>query len=77
MVGIEDSFDIEWVRKVVDYFGWVLRERIFEVEDVRDVVKRVMYVIEEFNLMNFVIGLLFYFVFGLVFLDGMCVFFSG
>ncbi len=75
--GTEDSPDIEWARKVADHFGWALRERTFEVEDVRDAVKRVMYAIEEPNPMNLAIGLPLYFASGLASSDGTRVLLSG
>ncbi len=59
--GTEDSPDTEWARKVADHFGWKLREITFDIEDVRDAVKRVIYAIEEPNPMNLAIGLPLYF----------------
>jgi asparagine synthase (glutamine-hydrolysing) len=75
--GTEDSPDIEWARKVADHFGWKLRERIFEIDDVREAAGRVMYAIEEPNPMNLAIGLPLYFASSLASADGTRVLLSG
>ncbi|WP_457741595.1 asparagine synthase (glutamine-hydrolyzing) [Thermococcus sp.] len=75
--GTEDSPDLEWARKVSDYFGWELRERVFTLEDVREAVRKVIFAIEEPNPMNLSIGLPLYFSTELARKEGVKVLLSG
>ncbi|WP_285519823.1 DUF7411 family protein [Thermococcus nautili] len=75
--GTEDSLDLEWARKVADYFGWELRERVFDLNDVEEAVERVIFAIEEPNPMNLAIGIPLYFATGLAKRDGVKVLLSG
>ena len=75
--GTEDSPDLEWARKVADYFGWELRERVFDLEDVEEAARKVIFAIEEPNPMNLAIGLPLYFATGLAGEDGVRVLLSG
>ena len=75
--GTEDSPDLEWARKVADRFGWKLRERIFTLDDVREVVKKVAFAVEEPNPMNLAIGIPLYFATELAGRDGVKVLLSG
>lgn len=59
--GAEKSVDVEWARKVADKFGLKLREYIFDIDDVKEVIPKVAFAIEEPNPMNLAIGIPFYF----------------
>jgi asparagine synthase (glutamine-hydrolysing) len=59
--GAEGSVDVEWARKVADKFGLKLREYIFDIDDVKEVIPKVAFAIEEPNPMNLAIGIPFYF----------------
>ena len=75
--GTEDSPDLEWARKVSDHFGWELRERVFDLDDVEEVVEKLIFAIEEPNPMNLAIGVPLYFATELAKRDGVKVLLSG
>ncbi|AFL95798.1 asparagine synthase [Thermococcus cleftensis] len=75
--GAEGSQDLEWARKVADLLGLPLRERVFDIDDVRDAVPRVAFAIEEPNPMNLAIGVPLYFATELARKDGARVLLSG
>jgi asparagine synthase (glutamine-hydrolysing) len=59
--GAEGSPDLEWARKASDMLGLPLREYVFDIDDVREAVPRVVFAIEEPNPMNIAIGIPLYF----------------
>ncbi|ASI99594.1 asparagine synthase (glutamine-hydrolyzing) [Thermococcus celer] len=75
--GAEGSPDLEWARKVSELLGLPLKERVFDVDDVRDAVPEVIFAIEEPNPMNLAIGLPLYFATGLAREDGCRLLLSG
>ncbi len=75
--GAEGSPDLEWARKAADRLGLPLREYVFNIDDVRDAVPRVVFAIEEPNPMNLAIGIPLYFATGKAREDGVKVLLSG
>ena len=75
--GAEGSPDLEWARKAADRLGLPLREYVFNIDDVRDAVPRVIFAIEEPNPMNLAIGIPLYFATGKAREDGVKVLLSG
>lgn len=59
--GAEGSQDLEWARKVSEKLGLKLREYVFDLEDVKSSLEKVMFAIEEPNPMNLAIGIPIYF----------------
>lgn len=59
--GAEGSQDLEWARKVSEKLGLRLREYVFDLDDVRSSLEKVMFAIEEPNPMNLAIGIPLYF----------------
>ncbi|ASA77884.1 asparagine synthase-related protein [Thermococcus sp. 5-4] len=59
--GAEGSPDLEWARKASELLGLPLREYVFNLDDVREAVPRVIFAIEEPNAMNLAIGIPLYF----------------
>ncbi|ASJ11000.1 asparagine synthase [Thermococcus sp. P6] len=59
--GAEGSPDLEWARKASELLGIPLRERVFDIEDVRDAVRKVTFAIEEPDPVNLSIGIPIYF----------------
>ena len=59
--GAEGSPDLEWARKAAETLGLPLREYIFDLEEVREVVPKVTFAMEEPNPMNLAIGIPLYF----------------
>ncbi|ASJ07513.1 asparagine synthase (glutamine-hydrolyzing) [Thermococcus pacificus] len=75
--GAEGSPDLEWARMAADKLGLPLKEYVFDVEDVRDAVPKVVFAIEEPNPMNLAIGIPLYFATRLAREDGTKVLLSG
>ncbi len=75
--GAEGSSDLEWARKVSEKLGLKLREFVFDIEDVEEAVKRVIYAIEEPDAMNLAIGIPLYFATKAASEDGIKVLLSG
>ena len=75
--GAEGSPDLKWARKAADRLGLPLREYVFNIDDVRDAVPRVIFAIEEPNPMNLAIGIPLYFATGNARDDGVKVLLSG
>ena len=75
--GAEGSPDLEWARKAADRLGLPLREYVFNIDDVRDAIPRVVFAIEEPNPMNLAIGIPLYFATGKAREDGVKVLLSG
>ena len=75
--GAEGSPDLEWARKAADKLGLPLREYVFDLDDVREAVPRVVFAIEEPNPMNLAIGLPLYFATKTARNDGTKVLLSG
>lgn len=59
--GAEGSQDLEWARKVSETLGLELKEDIFDINDVEEVIPKVVFAIEEPNPMNLAIGIPLYF----------------
>ena len=59
--GAEGSQDLEWARKVSETLGLKLKEYIFDINDVEEVIPKVVFAIEEPNPMNLAIGIPLYF----------------
>ncbi|KUK00264.1 MAG: Asparagine synthetase [Thermococcales archaeon 44_46] len=59
--GAEGSPDLEWARKVSEKLGLKLREYVFDLDDVKNSLEKVMFAIEEPNPMNLAIGIPIYF----------------
>ncbi|WP_297420243.1 asparagine synthase (glutamine-hydrolyzing) [Thermococcus sp.] len=59
--GAEGSPDLEWARKAAETLGLPLREYIFDLEEVKEVVPKVTFAMEEPNPMNLAIGIPLYF----------------
>ncbi|NJE60217.1 asparagine synthase-related protein [Thermococcus sp. 21S7] len=59
--GAEGSPDLEWARRASELLGLPLREYVFDLDDVREAVSRVVFAIEEPNAMNLAIGIPLYF----------------
>ncbi|WP_324736186.1 asparagine synthase (glutamine-hydrolyzing) [Thermococcus sp. SY098] len=59
--GAEGSQDLEWARKVSDMLGLGLKEYVFDISDVEEVIPKVVFAIEEPNPMNLAIGIPLYF----------------
>ncbi|NJE07943.1 asparagine synthase (glutamine-hydrolyzing) [Thermococcus sp. M39] len=59
--GAEGSQDLEWARKVSEVLGLKLKEYIFDINDVEEVIPKVVFAIEEPNPMNLAIGIPLYF----------------
>ncbi|ASJ04970.1 DUF7411 family protein [Thermococcus barossii] len=68
--GAEGSPDLEWARKASELLGLPLREYVFDMDDVREAVPRVVFAIEEPNAMNLAIGIPIYFATKLAGSDG-------
>ncbi len=75
--GVEGSPDVTWARRVSDALGLPLRERLFDEEDVKEAVAKVIFAIEEPSAMNLAIGLPMYFATKLARADGVKVLLSG
>ncbi|ASJ09616.1 asparagine synthase [Thermococcus siculi] len=75
--GAEGSPDLEWARKASETLGLPLREYVFDIDDVREVVPRVVFAIEEPNPMNLAIGIPLYFATRKARDDGVKVLLSG
>ncbi|MBO8174413.1 MAG: asparagine synthase (glutamine-hydrolyzing) [Thermococcus sp.] len=59
--GAEGSQDVEWARKVSEILGLKLKEYIFDINDVEEIIPKVVFAIEEPNPMNLAIGIPLYF----------------
>jgi len=59
--GAEGSQDLEWARKVSEELGLKLREYVFDLDEVKNSLEKVMFAIEEPNPMNLAIGIPIYF----------------
>ena len=75
--GAEGSPDLEWARNASDRLGLPLKEYVFDIDDVRDAVPRVIFAIEEPNPMNLAIGIPLYFSTRLANEDGCRLLLSG
>ncbi|ASJ12935.1 asparagine synthase (glutamine-hydrolyzing) [Thermococcus thioreducens] len=75
--GAESSPDLEWARKASELLGLPLKEYVFDIDDVRDAVPRVVFAIEEPNPMNLAIGVPLYFSTRLASKDGCRLLLSG
>jgi len=75
--GARESQDVEWAGKVADHLGLPLKVRHFDVDELREVIPRVAFAIEEPNPMNLAIGLPLYFATQLASRDGIRVLLSG
>ncbi|WP_297092737.1 asparagine synthase (glutamine-hydrolyzing) [Thermococcus sp.] len=75
--GAEGSPDLEWARNASDLLGLPLKEYVFDIDDVRDAVPRVIFAIEEPNPMNLAIGIPLYFSTRLASEDGCRLLLSG
>lgn len=51
-VGVEGAKDLEWAKKISEYYKWEIKQRILDVEEAEEIIKEVVTILPDVNVVK-------------------------